>query len=51
MTQAFVDTSVFVHFLTNDHPDKQQRSAMLFTRVEQGELQLTTPASTMAEGV
>ena len=51
MTQAFVDTNVFVRFLTNDDPDKQHRSAMLFTRVEQGELQLNTPMSTIAEVV
>jgi predicted nucleic acid-binding protein len=51
MTTTFVDTNVFVRFLTNDDPEKQQRSAALFTRVEQGELQLTTPASTIAEVV
>jgi len=51
MTKAFVDTNVFVRLLTKDDPDKQQRSAALFTRVEQGKLQLTTPASTIAEVV
>jgi predicted nucleic acid-binding protein len=51
MTRAFVDTNVFVRLLTNDDPDKQQRSARLFARVERGEVQLTTPASTIAEVV
>ena len=51
MTQAFVDANVFVRFLMIDDPEKQQRSAALFTRVEQGELQLTTATSTIAEVV
>ena len=49
MTQAYVDSNVFVRFLTNDDAEKEQRPATLFTRVEQGELQPTTPASTIAE--
>lgn len=51
MTSAFVDTNVFVRFLTNDIPERQARSAALFNRVRQGDLQLTTPASTIAEVV
>ena len=51
MTTAFVDTNVFVRFLTNDIPDRQARAATLFNRVRRGELQLTTPASTIAEVV
>jgi predicted nucleic acid-binding protein len=51
MTPAFVDTNVFVRFLTNDIPESQQRSAALFNRVRRGELQLTTPSSTIAEVV
>ena len=51
MTKAFVDTNVFVRFLTNDDADKQQRSADLFKKVAQGEMQLFTPASTIAEVV
>jgi predicted nucleic acid-binding protein len=49
MTTAFVDTNVFVRFLTNDIPEKQARSAALFNQVRGGQLQLTTPASTIAE--
>ena len=51
MTTAFVDTNVFVRFLTNDIPERQARAAALFNRVRRGELQLTTPASTIAEVV
>ncbi len=51
MTKAYVDTNVLVRFLTNDDAAKQQRSAALFRRVEQGDVQLTTPSSAIAEVV
>jgi predicted nucleic acid-binding protein len=51
MTPAFVDTNVFVRFLTNDIPEKQRQAAALFNHVRQGQLQLTTPSSTIAEVV
>jgi predicted nucleic acid-binding protein len=51
MTPAFVDTNVFVRFLTNDIPERQRRAATLFNRVRRNELQLTTPSSTIAEVV
>lgn len=45
----FVDTSVFIRFLTGDEPAKAARSLALFERAERGEVELVTSESVVAE--
>jgi predicted nucleic acid-binding protein len=45
----FVDTNVFIRFLTNDDPAKTQRCLALFEQAEQGKLHLFTSESVLAE--
>lgn len=51
MTTAFVDTNIFIRFLTNDNPDMQRRAAALFDKARQGKLRLVVLPSTIAEVV
>lgn len=45
----FVDTNVFVRFITEDDPDKAQRSLHLFQRANRGDLELATSEAVVAE--
>ena len=45
----FVDTNVFIRFLTGDDPVKAQRCKELFERANRGEVALTTSESIIAE--
>ena len=49
MTVSFVDADVIVRLISGDDPEKQKAAAVLFQRVEQGTLQLTTPVTTWAD--
>lgn len=49
MTILYVDADVIVRLLAGDDPVKQQRAAHLFEQVEAGQLQLTTPVTTLAD--
>lgn len=49
MDRHFVDTNIFLRFLTNDSPDQAQVVDQLLVRAELGELQLHTSVLTMAE--
>jgi predicted nucleic acid-binding protein len=51
MGSAYIDADVIVRFLTGDDPKKQQRATQLFERVERGEVQITTPVTTVADVV
>jgi predicted nucleic acid-binding protein len=51
MSLPFVEADVIVRLLTGDDAGKQQRAADLFQRVEQGELTLRTPVTTIADVV
>lgn len=46
---VFVDTNVFIRFLSGDDPEKTRRCLELFERAENGEAQLTTSESVIAE--
>ena len=45
----FVDTNVFLRFLTNDDPAKAKRAEALFARAVRGQVSLTTSLLVMAE--
>lgn len=45
----FVDTNVFIRFLTGDDPAKAQQCKELFERANRGEVELTTSESVIAE--
>jgi predicted nucleic acid-binding protein len=45
----FVDTNIFIRFLTGDEPAKAQRCKELFERANRGEVELTTSESVIAE--
>lgn len=45
----FVDTNVFVRFLTNGDPAKAAAALALFQRAERGEVRLVTSESVVAE--
>ncbi|MCB9138486.1 MAG: PIN domain-containing protein [Caldilineaceae bacterium] len=45
----FVDTNVFIRFLTGDDPMKAQQCKALFERTNRGEIELTTSESVIAE--
>ena len=49
MTKVFVDTNVFLRFLTNDDPVKAKRAETLFLQAIQGEIQLITSLLVIAE--
>ena len=49
MYRHFVDTNLFLRFLTNDIPDQAHAVDQLLMRAEQGELQLHTSSLTIAE--
>lgn len=47
--RCFVDTNVFLRFLTDDLPEQAARVADLLRRAEEGELTLVTSALVIAE--
>jgi len=49
VTKVFVDTNVFLRFLTNDDPVKAKRAEMLFRQAIQGKIQLITSLLVIAE--
>lgn len=50
-TQVFVDTNVFLRYLTNDVPEQADAAEALLDRAERGELRLVTSALVVAEVV
>jgi predicted nucleic acid-binding protein len=48
---AFVDTNIFIRFLTRDDPLKTSRCLELFQRAQRGEIVLITSESVIAETV
>lgn len=48
---VFLDTNVFIRYLTQDDPDKAARAYALLQAVEQGERLVTTCEAVIAEGV
>jgi len=51
MKTKFVDTNVFLRFLTDDNPSKAKKCYELFQSAERKELALTTSESVLAEVV
>lgn len=51
MADLFVDTNVFLRFLTNDDPAKARRAQALFERAVAGKTRLRTSLLVMAEMV
>ena len=49
MDRYFIDTNLFLRFLTNDVPDQAQAVDELLIRAEQGRLELHTSSLTIAE--
>lgn len=49
MNSIFVDTNVFLRFLTNDHPAKARRAEKLFRDAIGGRVSLTTSVLVIAE--
>jgi predicted nucleic-acid-binding protein len=49
VTRVFVDTNVFLRFLTNDDPVKAKRAETLFRQAIKGQIQLITGLLVMAE--
>ena len=49
MTKLFVDTNVFLRFLTNDDPVKAKRAETLFRQATKGQIQLITSLLVIAE--
>lgn len=49
MDRHFIDTNVFLRFLTNDVPDQAHAFDQLLMQAGQGELQLHTSSLTIAE--
>ena len=49
VTKVFVDTNVFLRFLTNDDPAKAKRAEALFRKGIKGQVQLTTSLLVVAE--
>ncbi len=47
----YVDTDIIIRLITGDDPKKQEASAKLFQKVENGELILTTPDTAIADAV
>ena len=48
---SYVDTDVIIRLITHDDPKKQEAAAILFERVENGELVLTAPDTVFADAV
>ena len=48
---AFIDTDVIIHFLTQDDPEKQAASAELFEAIKDGRLTVVAPDTVIAEAV
>lgn len=51
MADPFIDTDVIIRLLTGDDPNKQQRAAALFQRVEDGQLAVSAPDTVIADAV
>lgn len=51
MADLFVDTNVFLRYLTNDDPKKAQRAEALFKRAVAGQVALQTSLLVVAEMV
>ncbi|GJL65500.1 MAG: pilus biogenesis protein [Nitrospirales bacterium] len=49
MTKRFVDTNVFLRFLTNDDPQKAKRAEALFRKAIRGDTALVTSLLVIAE--
>ena len=49
MAELFVDTNVFLRFLTNDDPEKADRAQALFERAVEGKTDLRTSLLVIAE--
>lgn len=49
VAKVFVDTNVFLRFLTNDDPAKAKRVEILFRQAIKGQIQLITSLLVMAE--
>jgi len=49
MNTRFVDTNVFLRFLTNDDPQKAKRAEVLFRKAVKGDITLTTSLLVFAE--
>ena len=49
MTKLFVDTNVFLRFLTNDDPVKAKRAETLFRQATKNQIHLTTSLLVIAE--
>ncbi len=45
----FLDTNIFLRYLTGDDPDRSARASALFERVERGEITVTTSESVIVE--
>jgi predicted nucleic acid-binding protein len=51
MSNPLVDTDIIIRLLTGDDPRKQHQAALLFKRVEAGELILEAPSTVIADAV
>lgn len=51
MNPKFIDTNIFIRFLTNDDPVKARRCLILFEKVEDKKIILTTTESILSEVV
>lgn len=51
MTDAYIDTDVLIRLLTGDDLGKQQASALLFQRVQDGNLTVAAPDTVIADAV
>ncbi len=49
METAFVDTNIFLRYLTKDDPEKYEKCREMFKRVVKGEITLSTSAMVIAE--
>ena len=49
VTKVFVDTNIFLRFLTNDDPAKAKRVELLFRKAVQGNISLITSLLVIAE--
>lgn len=47
----YVDTDIIIRLITGDDPKKQEASAKLFEKVENGQLILTAPDTAIADAV
>jgi predicted nucleic acid-binding protein len=51
MENAYLDTNLFIRFLTKDHPDHAQRAYRVFKQIEDGTTTVTTSGLVIAEVV